>query len=134
MAVIVEPHQITVQAEPNAGTTRVEGTPGPAGPQGVAGPAGGPGPAGPVGPPGISIKGTVPTEADLPVAGSAWTPIRLYGALRRWWQSDDTVDGETLSWTDRAFSKALTSSAGFGPTSGAAEINGKRALVFDGVD
>lgn len=80
-----------------SGPPGVTGSPGPAGPQGPqgpggsTGPAGPPGVAGPVGPAGpegpagtgINLKGTVPTEADLPTTGNS---------LGDGWITEDTGD------------------------------------------
>src|SRR5262245_18522844 len=80
------------------GNTGPQGEPGLTGPQGntgPAGPTGSAGPMGPVGPPGpagtgLNMKGTVPTELDLPATGNLVGDAYVVEATGDLWSWDGT--------------------------------------------
>lgn len=78
------------------GSEGLDGEPGPQGPQGIQGVQGPMGPAGPEGPQGpaglgINVKGSVPTEADLPTAGMAQGDAYIAEDTDHMWVWDGTA-------------------------------------------
>lgn len=84
----------------------------------------------------VVITGTLTYEED---DMALWTPERLGSALRAFWLGDDLpgADGSAVAaWTDRTANAYVMAqgTAGSRPTLQTNELNGHRAVRFDGTD